>query len=76
MVIQITSPSFALNEDNPFEVAYDNDVIHDGRPWTTKIVQTYLPDFPRLKLNEILYMYTENRGFIYNTITKKGRARY
>jgi hypothetical protein len=56
----VTQPTFLINLDNPTEVSY---VPMDGN-WKSIIVQTYQHGFPELKDDEILYTFTENRGYI------------
>jgi hypothetical protein len=58
--IQVTRPTFLINLDNPTEVSYEP---MDGN-WKSIMVQTYLHGFPEIKDDEILYVLTENRGYI------------
>ena len=58
--IQVTQPTFLINLDNPTEVSYEP---MDGN-WKSIMVQTYLHGFPEIKDDEILYVLTENRGYI------------
>jgi thymidylate synthase len=58
--IQVTQPTFLINLDNPTEVSY---VPMDGN-WKFIIVQPYPCGFPEIKDDEILYTFTENRGYI------------
>jgi hypothetical protein len=58
--IQVTQPTFLINLDNPTEVSY---VPMEGN-WKSIIVQTYPYGFPKIKDDEILYTFTENRGYI------------
>ncbi len=58
--IIVTQPTFLINLDNPTEVSYGP---MDGN-WKSIIVQTYLHGFPEIKDDEILYVLTENRGYI------------
>ena len=58
--IQVTQPTFLINLDNPTEVSY---VPMDGN-WKSIIVQTYPYGFPKIKDNEILYVFKEDRGYV------------
>jgi hypothetical protein len=58
--IQVTQATFLINLDNPTEVSYEP---MDGN-WKSIMVQTYLHGFPEIKDDEILYVLTENRGYI------------
>jgi hypothetical protein len=58
--IEVTQPTFLINLDNPTEVSY---VPMDGN-WKTITVQTYQHGFPEIKDGEMLYYFTENRGYI------------
>jgi hypothetical protein len=58
--IQVNQPTFLINLDNPTEVSY---VPMDGN-WKTITVQTYQHGFPEIKDDEMLYYFTENRGYI------------
>jgi hypothetical protein len=63
--IQVTQPTFLINLDNPTEVSYEP---MDGN-WKSIIVQTYPYGFPKIKDNEILYVFKEEykgypRGYV------------
>jgi hypothetical protein len=58
--IQVTQPTFLINLDNPTEVSYEP---MDGN-WKSIIVQTYPYGFPKIKDNEILYVFKEDRGYV------------
>jgi hypothetical protein len=58
--IQVKHPTFLINLDNPTEVSY---VPMDGN-WKSIIVQTYPYGFPKIKDNEILYVFKEDRGYV------------
>jgi len=62
-IIEITRPVFLINLDNPREFTYNAE--DSGENWKTIIVQNYTFGFPELKENQILFKYTENRGYIY-----------
>jgi hypothetical protein len=61
MVINVDRPTFLVNKKDYKKVSY-------GGPgddnWKFIIVQTYLAGFPALKEGEVLYKYTNNRGYI------------
>jgi hypothetical protein len=57
--IQVTQPTFLINLDNPKEVSY---VPMDGN-WKSIIVQTYPYGFPKIKDNEILYVFKEDKEY-------------
>jgi len=59
--IQVTQPTFLINLDNPTEVSYEP---MDGN-WKSITVQTYPYGFPKIKDNEILYVFKEEyRGYV------------
>jgi hypothetical protein len=62
-IIEITRPVFLINLDNPRELTYTAE--DSGENWKTIIVQNYTFGFPELKENQILFKYTENRGYIH-----------
>jgi len=62
-IIEVTRPVFIINLDNPREFTYNSE--ESGENWKTVMVQNYTFGFPKLKENQILFKYTENRGYIY-----------
>lgn len=62
-IIEVTRPVFIINLDNPREFSYDAEDSDEN--WKTVMVQNYTFGFPELKKNQILFKYTENRGYIY-----------
>ena len=60
--INVNMPVFLINLEKPEEVSYD---WKEGDNWKHITVGTYLI-FPDLKEGDILYKYTENRGYVYN----------
>jgi len=62
-IIEITRPVFLINLDNPREFTYNAE--DSGENWKTIMVQNYTFGFPELKENQILFKYTENRGYIH-----------
>ena len=62
-IIEITRPVFLINLDNPREFTYTAE--DSGENWKTIMVQNYTFGFPELKENQILFKYTENRGYIH-----------
>jgi hypothetical protein len=67
--IQVTQPTFLINLDNPTEVSY---VPMEGN-WKSIIVETYPYGFPKIKDNEILYVFKKDRGYVgkYYELNKK-----
>lgn len=61
MIILVKQPTFLINLDNPIEVSYEP---KEGN-WKTIISQTYQFDIPEPKENEILYKFSDKRGYIY-----------
>lgn len=62
-IIEVTRPVFIINLDNPREFTYNAEDSDEN--WKTVMVQNYTFGFPELKENQILFKYTENRGYIY-----------
>jgi hypothetical protein len=65
--IIVTQPTFLINLNNPMEVSYGP---MDGN-WKSIIVQTYLHGFPKIKDDEILYVFKEDKT---SDIIKKDRG--
>jgi hypothetical protein len=61
MIIDVIKPVFLINLDNPKEITYN---VNEIGNWKSIIVETYNYGFPNINENEILYKYTENRGYI------------
>jgi hypothetical protein len=62
MIILLDQPTFFLNKDNPTKISYNKEDDDDN--WKSIIVGTYLHGFPMLKEDEILYKYSDSRGYI------------
>jgi hypothetical protein len=61
--IEIKWPVCLINLENPEEVSYE---YKEGPYWRQIVVGTYAFGLPELKEGDILYKYTENRGYVYN----------
>jgi hypothetical protein len=68
--ITVSQPNFFIKKDDPSTVSYHPEepgifVTEDKNyPWRPIQVQTYNEGLPEPKENEILYKYTETRGFL------------
>ena len=63
MIIEVQQPVFLLDTNDPINISYKNE---ESDNWKPIVVQTYLYGFPELKENQILYKYTEHRGYIFD----------
>jgi len=61
MIILVKQPTFLINLNNPTEISYEP---KEGK-WKTIVSQTYQFGIPEPKENEILYKFSDKRGYIY-----------
>jgi hypothetical protein len=60
-IVKVDSPSFYINEDNPYEVSYDPNFLANIK-WRHMAVGNFSHGLPKTKDSEILYLYETNRG--------------
>lgn len=71
MIIDITRPTFAIDLDNRCSYSYNSDDFVMSRIIT---VEEYPNGFPELKDGEILFRYTNNRGYILKFYTVRSNS--
>lgn len=72
MTIEVNIPTFQYLIEDPSKVRYEISFRESRRcfkRWKTIVVQTYYHGLPEPKEGEILFKYTENRGYL-EKITK------
>jgi len=61
MIITVKQPTFLINLDNATEISYEP---KEGN-WKTIVVSTYNHGIPEINKDEILYTFSDKRGYIY-----------
>ena len=62
-IVQVESPSFYINEDNPYEVSYNPNLTGNIK-WKCLRVGSFVGNLPKVKDSDIFYLYDNSRGCI------------
>jgi len=60
-IVKVEAPSFFINEDNPYEVLYDPNLLGVSK-WRRLAVGNFNGSLPTIKDSEIFYLYGNDRG--------------
>ena len=66
-IIRVNQPVFWINLKNPQSIEYEmKDIKDDEFPdWIFVAVEDFKNGFPRPKENQILYIYTKSKGYLF-----------
>ena len=70
MIIEVKLPTFQYLIKDPTQVRYEPEVkgvyivCEPNSKWKTVIIQTYIKGLPLPKEDEVLFKYTETRGYV------------